>query len=345
MNRIAAALPLAALLGTTVAMASSSVMNAAPPAPMTRTEVGRDSVVPALTLGCTSTNRAVVTSYARRPANTTYKYLQYVNGKVTHGGYATSTPGGVVSAHTDVPNGITDTVKLLLDGATASSGTVTPRCGLPALVAKIVAPVFTPRGSTTAYTIHKNSNGTVTRWNPCDGVIKVKVNPAGGGTGALGDSINAIKALAAATGLKFTYDGTTTFVPRSTNTSKQPAKIVIAWANRSQTDYLPVGAIGEGGWRTTGTSTNAGATWTWKIVNGFVVIDPAARLTNGFGRGVTRGALLMHELAHVAGLGHTSQTSQVMAPALSSTSYATWGSGDRTGLGVVGASHGCVVAR
>ncbi|MCW2544902.1 MAG: putative cell wall binding repeat 2-containing protein [Frankiales bacterium] len=345
MNRIAAALPLAALLGTTVALASSSVLTAAPAAPMTRSEVSRDAVVPALSLGCTTTNRAVVTAYARRPGGTTYKYLLYVNGKVTHGGYATATPGGVVSAQTDVPNGITDTVKLLLDGATASSGTVTPRCGLPALVAKVIAPVFVPRGSTTAYTIHKNSNGTVTRWNPCDGVITVKVNPAGGGTGALGDSINAIKALAAATGLKFTYDGTTTFVPRSTNSSKQPAKVVIAWANRSQTDYLPAGAIGEGGWRTTGTSTNGGATWNWKIVNGFVVVDPGARLTNGFGRGVTRGALLMHELAHVAGLGHTSQATQVMSPALSSTSYASWGSGDRTGLGVVGASHGCVVAR
>ena len=117
-------------------------MTTVPAAPMTRTEVGRDSVVPALTFGCTSTNRAVVTSYARRPGGTTYRYLLYVNGKVTHGGYATATPGGVVSARTDVPNGITSTVKLLLNGVTASTGTVSPRCGLPALVAKVVAPLL-----------------------------------------------------------------------------------------------------------------------------------------------------------------------------------------------------------
>ena len=73
-----------------------------------------------------------------------------------------------------------------------------------------------------------------------------------------------------------------------------------------------------GGWRSSGTSTD-GIAWTWKIVSGFVVVDPAAKLTAGFGRGVTRGSLLMHELGHVAGLNHTSQTSQVMASSLSST--------------------------
>jgi hypothetical protein len=268
-----------------------------------------------------------------------------VNGKVTHGGYATASPGGVVSARTDVTNGVTSAIKLVLDNVTASTGTVSPRCGLPALVAKVAAPLyFLARGTATAYTINKNPNGTVTRWNPCDGAITVKVNPTGGGAGALADAQNAIKALKAGTGLNFVYDGTTTFVPRSSNQGSQPAKIVIAWGSRSQTDLLNAGAIGEGGWRSTGTSPD-GAKWTWKIVSGFVVVDPTARLSAGFGRGVTRGSLLLHELGHVAGLNHTSQTSQVMASALSSSSYASWGTGDKTGLGVVGATHGCVTAK
>lgn len=346
MKRLAA-LALAPVLGGVVVSASSAVLSTttAAPAPLTRTAVSLDSVVPTLTLGCTSTNRAVVTSYARRPGNTTYRYLLSVNGAVTHGGYATATPGGVVSARTDVPNGRTDTVKLVLNGVTASTGTVSPRCGLPPLAPKVVSSLlYVPRGTTTAYTIHKNENGTVTRWNPCDGVIRVKVNPTGGGTGALADSITAIKALAAATGLKFTYDGTTSFIPRSTNAWQQPAPVVIAWASRSQTDYLGTGAVGEGGWRSSGTSSN-GTTWTWKITSGFVVVDPGSHVTAGFGRGITRGALLLHELGHVAGLGHTSQATQVMSPALSSTSYAAWGTGDRTGLGVVGATHGCVETR
>jgi hypothetical protein len=341
---IAATIAVAALAGTSVAAATSAVVSAAP-APMTRTQVSLDSVVPALTLGCTSTNRAVVTSYARRPGGTTYRYLLYVNGKVTHGGYATASPGGVVSARTDVTNGITSTVKLVLDNVTASTGTVSPRCGLPALAPKVVAPLFfLARGSATAYKINKNPNGTVTRWNPCDGPITVRVNPTGGGAGALADAQNAIKALKAATGLNLVYSGTTSFIPRSTNSPSQPAKIVISWANRSQSDYLVAGALGEGGWRSTGTSAN-GSTWNWKIVSGFVVVDTGAKLTPGFGRGYSRGALLMHELGHVAGLGHTSQATQVMSTTLTSTSYAAWGSGDRTGLGVVGASHGCTVTR
>ncbi|MCU1587160.1 MAG: putative cell wall binding repeat 2-containing protein [Frankiales bacterium] len=347
MNRrtyLAATVAAAALVGTGVATATSAVMSTSA-APMVRTAVSLDSVVPALTLGCTTTNRAVVTSYARRPGGATYRYLLSVNGKVTHGGYATATPGGVVSAQTDVPNGATSTVKLLLDNVTASTGTVSPRCGLPALVAKTLSSAyFLARGTATAYTINKNANGTVTRWNPCDGAITVKVNPTGGGAGALADAQNAIKALRAGTGLDFVYDGTTTFVPRSTNRGSQPAKVVIAWGTRSQTDLLGAGAVGEGGWRSNGTSTN-GSTWTWKIVSGFVVVDPTAHLTAGFGRGVTRGSVLLHELGHVSGLNHTSQTSQVMAPALSSASLASWGTGDKTGLGVVGASHGCVTAK
>lgn len=347
MNRrsyLAASVAVAAIAGTAVAAATSAAMPSAS-APMTRTAVSRDSVVPALTLGCTTTNRAVVTSYARRPGGTTYRYLLSVNGKVTHGGYATATPGGVVSAQTDVTNGVTSTVTLTLDSVTASTGTVSPRCGLPALVAKVVSPLyFLARGTTTAYTINKNANGTVTRWNPCDGAITVKVNPTGGGAGALADAQTAIKALKAGTGLNFVYDGVTTFIPRSTNRGSQPAKIVIAWGSHAQSDLLGAGAVGEGGWRSTGTSAN-GTTWTWKIVSGFVVVDPSARLAAGYGRGVTRGSVLLHELGHVAGLNHTSQTSQVMAAALSSTSYASWGTGDRTGLGVVGASHGCVAAR
>ena len=84
--------------------------------------------------------------------------------------------------------------------------------------------------------------------------------------------------------------------------------------------------------------------WTWKITQGFVVVDPTAHVTGGFARGISRGALLMHELGHVTGLGHTPDALQVMSPVLSSSSYASWGSGDKAGLRAVGATNGCVTA-
>lgn len=341
-----ASLLIAGLLGAATTVAANAALATNAPAPLTRDSGWvHSSTVAAIVVLCpTSSTAAAQLNKAGVAPNHVYSYVTTVNGVITHMGHITSSSTGVASARTAVANLKSSTVGLKLNGGSVVNGPISPRCGmLPA--GYIAAPSLTAaRGSATAYTLHKNSNGTVTRWNPCDGAIHVRVNPTGGGIGALSDAQAALKALSTSTGLKFVYDGTTTFIPRSTNAGSQPAAVVIAWGTRSQTDYLGTGAIGEGGWRSSGVSTD-GVHWTWKITKGFVVVDPAAKVTPGFGRGVSRGALLMHELGHVAGLGHTTDTLQVMAPVLSSSSYSGWGSGDRAGLVKVGATQGCVPAR
>lgn len=346
MKRIASLL-LAGVLGTATTLAATAALSTGSTDPMTRTNgFVRSSLVPSKVALCLSTTQAAVAMATYRIPNKAYTFATYVNGVRTSYGQTRAASSGLVRMRSGMPNHKINGVELRLNGVSFVKGHVVAHCGSTTTwsSATVTSLMSAERGSSTAYSLHKNSNGTVTRWNPCDGAIRVKVNPTGGGSGALSDAQIAISALAAATGLKYTYDGTTTFIPRSTNTGSQPAPLVVAWATRSQTDLLGTGAIGEGGWRSSGTSTD-GVRWTWKITQGFVVLDPAAQVTGGFGRGASRGALLMHELAHVAGLGHVSDSLQVMAPSLTSTSYASWGSGDKSGLKLVGATQGCVVAK
>jgi hypothetical protein len=134
----------------------------------------------------------------------------------------------------------------------------------------------------------------------------VQVNPAQGGPGALADAQAALDALSRGSGLRFVYDGTTTFVPSSNRSAAQPADVVIAWA--------PPGT------------------------------GPTASDYYQSGDGPTRGSLLLHELAHVAGLGHTDDGTQVMYPMLRSSSVGSFGAGDLAGLAAVGAGKGCTAS-
>ena len=336
-------LMIAGLAGCAVAAAASPVMSATTAsAPLVRTTgYVLDEAVPAISVACTSRTTAVAALSAHRTPNKAYYWATYVNGVRTRSGLARTSSGGTFTAHTSSlavlrKSGVT----LKLNNVTATTGAVTPRCPAPAAISSTSS---APRGSAASFSVHHNANGTITRWNPCDGDITVMVNPGTAGASAVADVQSALAQLSSSSGLHFVYSGTTSFVPNAVNGALQPAKIVIAWAGRTKTDLLGAGAIGEGGWRSRGTSLD-GATWIWKISQGFVIVDPAASAAPGFGRGISRGSLLLHELGHAAGLGHVNDASQVMNPVLSSTSYASYGSGDKAGLAAVGAPHGCVTA-
>jgi hypothetical protein len=173
------------------------------------------------------------------------------------------------------------------------------------------------------------------RWNPCQ-TIRYAVNPAGI-PGALRDAREAIDRVAFATGLRFRYTGTTTFVPQSPGDTSGDADLVIAWARPTLSAMLrssPTSA-GVGGPRWT-----SGLALPLQITSGAVVINSVLRPTPGFAEGrFTRGELLMHEIGHAVGLGHARTRSQVMYPVMIPTSR--WGAGDLAALRAVGAQQGC----
>ncbi len=227
---------------------------------------------------------------------------------------------------------------------------------LPALLVTTVpagAAQAAPAGRASSYSFISQSNGkgTIARWNPCDGPITYRVNLARAPKNSLPEVKEAFKRIGAATGMTFSYAGTTTIMPqRDTGfpAAHKGADVVVAWATPGkESTMLPKGttAAGQGGpaYLSAYTATGANA---WKIFRGNVVLNaPVAKeMARGFTakRNGTTGQLLMHEIGHAVGLGHAeNDRKQIMFPQLG-TKAAEWGAGDLTGLKRLGASAGCL---
>ncbi len=191
----------------------------------------------------------------------------------------------------------------------------------------------------------------VLRWNPCQ-VITFRLNvaalPATRRSAVAAEIRTAVTRLGSATGVRYSYRGTTTTVPRTSNVTRQGSELIVAVTTPSATDFgIGNGVLGYGGyryWQWTTTAANGRRTSDAAIARGWVVLDSAGlmRLTPGFGAGNTRGNVVLHELAHVAGLNHISDTRQLLHPTLSASSPNGYAPGDRTGLRKVGRPAGCI---
>jgi hypothetical protein len=229
-----------------------------------------------------------------------------------------------------------------------SSALLSP--GKSATVAASPSAGAQPAGTASSFTFMATGPGGVpARWDPCTPIHYV-TNLAEAPSGAGGVVAGALARVSAATGLSFIDDGTTTEVPTSNRQAFQPARygqrwapLVIAWARSSETDVLPGGnVIGEGGssWVEVGSGPKV-------YVSGEVVIDSAntGLLAPTFGSGSTLGELMLHELGHVTGLGHTPDRAQIMYPVLEpQPAPASYGAGDLAGLARLGSSQGCLSA-
>lgn len=221
-----------------------------------------------------------------------------------------------------------------------------------ALAGSLLLPVTAASAATKGYTLSYNHDGTVARWNPCQPIhYRVNTAEAPKGVGVMRDLKAAIARVHKATGLTFVYDGPTHVIPQKKyGWMAKPGHfppLVIAWAKPGKVpggSTLLAGTDGFGGYTTRYWYTGS-VYHRERIVSGYVVLSttPSGPYRPGFGPGVTRGWLLLHELGHAVGLQHVTDTRQIMYPVVTGArASAEYQAGDLAGLRKVGRTGGCI---
>jgi hypothetical protein len=228
-------------------------------------------------------------------------------------------------------------------------------CGV-AVLGVIAAVPQRAAGATAAYRLTysatlPNGSRPLVQWNGCQTAITYKVNlsavPTSLRATVLSETRTSVARISKATSIVFSYKGSTTEVPQVGSAVRQTAEIIIAFTSPSRTNYSLAGsALGQGGLTYAWASRTVSGKTTYYLAaqRGFVVIDTPqmlAQTVGGFGGGLRRTNLLLHELGHVMGLQHVSDSHQQMYTTLSRYSPSGLAAGDLTGLAKVGRGAGC----
>ena len=199
------------------------------------------------------------------------------------------------------------------------------------------------RGKSKEFTFMASHAGAPVRWNPCEAIHYV-VNLGAAPPGSLQDVQDAVLRLTDATGISFVYEGLSEEVPVLDRDAYQPerygdrwAPVLIGWADprTSSFEFVVNGqeAAGVAGPLT----PDAGADI---YVSGVVAINAADPNPPGFASPGAQGPVVLHELAHVLGLGHIKAQGELMEP--SGGGVVDFGAGDLEGLRELGRSAGCL---
>lgn len=186
------------------------------------------------------------------------------------------------------------------------------------------------------FTFHESEQGP-TRYDPCR-ALDWTLNPQDMPHGAEPLIHDAVADVSRASGLEFNYLGETTepaSFDRSLFDQQQPdqfAPLVVGWSNAAKTPDLGGTVTGLGG-----SSSVNGAFGDQRFLAGGVVImdheDVAELLESKRGTRLVT-AVIMHELAHVIGLAHVEDDTELMDA--QNGMLITWGPGDLAGLAIAG---------
>lgn len=169
------------------------------------------------------------------------------------------------------------------------------------------------------------ADGAVWRWNAC-APIPVSVNYDRAPAGAAEAVAAALGQLRLATGLPFMVGPATS--SHSAGATPSSPGVLIHWMTALADPALAGNTLGWGGAK--GVSTSAGLA----LFSGEVRLKAGVDYATIDGDGLLD--LLLHELGHVAGLGHVDTPTQIMYPSLSHL-LGRYQLGDLAGLTVVGA--------
>lgn len=185
------------------------------------------------------------------------------------------------------------------------------------------------KGTPGAFKVTLTDNGTPVRW--CAKTIDVVVNDSQAPAGARADLEEALRRVSALSGVNFDVVGDSNLIPDSRyhlRTGNPYPPVLVAWVNPSQTDVL------DGNASAVATSNPISEDGKRRYVTGALAInvDHDVLYRPGFGSGMTRGNLYMHELGHILGLAHVDDADMLMNPIIGANSPDGFANGDRRGL-------------
>ncbi|MBC2931490.1 matrixin family metalloprotease [Nocardioides sp. zg-1228] len=193
------------------------------------------------------------------------------------------------------------------------------------------APRVVGQGGAFTWAMTQRGTGDPVGWDPCE-EIRYRINPAGEPPGGRRLVDGAIRRISAATGLAFADEGETDErpFPGGGRLFGRPDPVVIGWGDDTEYADLAGQVAGVGG-----AVAERGSAGHLTFVSGSVVLDldaftPAAVAEQPR----TMEAIVLHELAHVVGLGHIEEPMELMYA--DNTGQVELGPGDREGLARLG---------
>ncbi|GAB3038602.1 hypothetical protein GCM10011376_33770 [Nocardioides flavus (ex Wang et al. 2016)] len=193
------------------------------------------------------------------------------------------------------------------------------------------APAVVRAGGAYSWAMTQPDSDDPVGWDPCQ-EIRYRVNPAGEPPGGRALVTEAIRRASAATGLAFTDEGDTDErpFPGGVRLFGRPDPVVIGWGDQAEYPDLAGQVAGVGG-----AVAQRDGSGRLELVSGSVVLDVEAFTPTAVAEQPrVMEAIVLHEVAHVVGLGHVSEPMELMYA--DNTGQVELGPGDREGLARLG---------